>query len=219
MSKVNAQQLKQLIEAAIFVADEPVSRDRLQQTVLADFSISSKQLNKVIAELIADYAARGIQLHELASGLSFRSNAALSPWLSRLWQETAPRFSRALLETLALIAYRQPITRGEIEDVRGVAVSSNIVRTLTERDWVKVVGHKEVPGRPALYATTPGFLDYFGLSSISELPTEDVFKQLLTEQSVDVSIPDTSKQSSTPVNVQSEQSSADDTKPNQEQLH
>jgi segregation and condensation protein B len=181
MSKVNSQQLKQLIEAAIFVAEEPLSRERMQQTVLADFTVSTKQFNAIINELKADYAARGIQLHELASGFSFRSNASLSPWLSRLWQETAPRFSRALLETLALIAYRQPITRGEIEDVRGVAVSSNIVRTLTEREWIRVVGHKEVPGRPALYATTSQFLDYFGLKSLSELPTEDAFNQLLAD--------------------------------------
>lgn len=181
MAKINSQQLKQLVEAAIFVAEEPLSKDRMQKTVLSDFTVSTQQLNKVLVELQSDYAARGIQLHELASGYSFRSNDALSPFLSRLWQETAPRYSRALLETLALIAYRQPITRGEIEDVRGVAVSSNIVRTLTEREWIQVVGHKEVPGRPALYATTDRFLDYFGLKSLSELPTEAAFEALLDE--------------------------------------
>jgi segregation and condensation protein B len=153
----------------------------MQGTILSDFNVSTQQLNKILHELTEDYAARGIQLHQLASGYSFRSNDALSPFLSRLWQETAPRFSRALLETLALIAYRQPITRGEIEDVRGVAVSSNIIRTLTEREWVRVVGHKEVPGRPALYATTNRFLDYFGLKSLSDLPTEDAFDALLAE--------------------------------------
>lgn len=181
MAKINSQQLKQLVEAAIFVAEEPLSKERMQKTVLSDFTVSTQQLNKVLVELQSDYAARGIQLHELASGYSFRSNDALSPFLSRLWQETAPRYSRALLETLALIAYRQPITRGEIEDVRGVAVSSNIVRTLTEREWIQVVGHKEVPGRPALYATTDRFLDYFGLKSLSELPTEAAFEALLDE--------------------------------------
>ncbi|WP_100641856.1 SMC-Scp complex subunit ScpB [Alteromonas facilis] len=182
MTKINATQLKQLIEAAIFVAEEPLSKARIQSTVLADFTVSAQQLNKILEELKQDYAARGIQLHELASGFSFRSNDALSPFLSRLWQESAPRYSRALLETLALIAYRQPITRGEIEDVRGVAVSSNIIRTLTERDWVHVVGQKEVPGRPALYATTDRFLDYFGLKSLSELPTEDAFNALAEAQ-------------------------------------
>lgn len=210
MGKINSQQLKQLVEAAIFVADEPLSRDRMQQTILAEFSVSTKQLNLIITELTSDYAARGIQLHELASGFSFRSNDALSPWLSRIWQETAPRFSRALLETLALVAYRQPITRGEIEDVRGVAVSSNIVRTLTERGWVKVVGHKEVPGRPALYATTSNFLDYFGLSTLSELPTEDAFKQLLVEGTDQ---PQTNQPHS------SDEQTAEISKPNQEQLH
>lgn len=210
MGKINSQQLKQLVEAAIFVADEPLSRDRMQQTILAEFSVSKKQLNLIITELTSDYAARGIQLHELASGFSFRSNDALSPWLSRIWQETAPRFSRALLETLALVAYRQPITRGEIEDVRGVAVSSNIVRTLTERGWVKVVGHKEVPGRPALYATTSNFLDYFGLSTLSELPTEDAFKQLLVEGTDQ---PQTNQPHS------SDEQTAEISKPNQEQLH
>ena len=210
MGKINSQQLKQLVEAAIFVADEPLSRDRMQQTILAEFSVSTKQLNLIITELTSDYAARGIQLHELASGFSFRSNDALSPWLSRIWQETAPRFSRALLETLALVAYRQPITRGEIEDVRGVAVSSNIVRMLTERGWVKVVGHKEVPGRPALYATTSNFLDYFGLSTLSELPTEDAFKQLLVEGTDQ---PQTNQPHS------SDEQTAEISKPNQEQLH
>ena len=182
MAKINSEQLKQLIEAAIFVADEPLSIERMQHTILVEFSVSKKQINTVINDLKSDYAARGIQLRELASGFSFRSNDALSPWLSRIWQETAPRFSRALLETLALIAYRQPITRGEIEDVRGVAVSSNIMRTLVEREWVKLVGRKEVPGRPALYATTSKFLDYFGLTRLSDLPTEDAFNQLLLDQ-------------------------------------
>lgn len=182
MAKINATQLKQLVEAAIFVADEPLSKARMQTTILVDFSVSTQQLNKVLEELKQDYAARGIQLHELASGFAFRSLDSLSPFLSKLWQETAPRYSRALLETLALIAYRQPITRGEIEEVRGVAVSSNIIRTLTEREWVQVVGHKEVPGRPALYATTDRFLDYFGLKSLAELPTEAAFNALVEEQ-------------------------------------
>ena len=132
-----------------------------------------------------DYRPRGIQLVEVASGYRFQSLDSLSPWLSRLWQETSPRYSRAMLETLALIAYRQPITRGEIEQVRGVAVSSNIIKTLTEREWIKVVGHKEVPGRPALYATTKQFLDYFSLKSLSDLPNaEDFMASLDATQNV-----------------------------------
>lgn len=179
--KISHEQLKQLIEAAIFVSDQPISRDRLKSTVLLDFSVSSQALNKVINELMLDYAPRGIVLQETASGLRFVSQDSLSQWLGRLWQETAPKYSRALLETLALIAYRQPITRGEIEQVRGVTVSSHIMKTLQERDWVCTVGHKEVPGRPALYATTKVFLDYFGMQSLSELPDVDTFVAALED--------------------------------------
>lgn len=170
MARIADEQLKQLVEAAIFVADTPLSKDKLQSSVLEGLQVSNKKLDACLAELVLDYAPRGIQLVETASGYQFVSMDSLSPWLGKLWQEHAPRYSRALLETLSLIAYRQPITRGEIEDVRGVAVSSHIIKTLTEREWVKVVGHKEVPGRPALYATTKGFLDYFSLKSLSDLP-------------------------------------------------
>lgn len=170
MARIADEQLKQLVEAAIFVADTPLSKDKLQSSVLEGLQVSNNKLDACLAELVLDYAPRGIQLVETASGYLFVSMDSLSPWLGKLWQEHAPRYSRALLETLSLIAYRQPITRGEIEDVRGVAVSSHIIKTLTEREWVKVIGHKEVPGRPALYATTKGFLDYFSLKSLSELP-------------------------------------------------
>ena len=178
MKKIKTAQLKQLVEAAIFVADAPVSIQQLRDTVLSDFTVAEKTLKAVINELTLDYQPRGIQLVKVASGYRFQSVDALSPWLSKLWQETAPKYSRAMLETLALIAYRQPITRGDIEQVRGVAVSSSIMKTLKEREWVKVVGHKEVPGRPALYATTPTFLDYFSLSSLSELPNSDAFDEM-----------------------------------------
>lgn len=178
MKKINKVQLKQLIEAALFVADAPMTKLALRESVLAEFTVSERALNEVLKELVLDYQPRGIQLVEVASGYRFQSLDSLSPWLSRMWQENAPRYSRAMLETLALIAYRQPITRGEIEAVRGVAVSSNIIRTLTERDWIKVVGHKEVPGRPSLYATTRQFLDYFSLKSLADLPGSEVFEGL-----------------------------------------
>ena len=178
MKKINKVQLKQLVEAALFVADAPMTKLALRESVLAEFTVSERALNEVLKELVLDYQPRGIQLVEVASGYRFQSLDSLSPWLSRMWQENAPRYSRAMLETLALIAYRQPITRGEIEQVRGVAVSSNIIKTLTERDWIKVVGHKEVPGRPALYATTKGFLDYFSMSSLSDLPNADAFENM-----------------------------------------
>lgn len=177
MAKVKKAQLKQIIEATLFVADKPVTHELLQETVLAEFELSKKYLTQLLNEIEKDYADRGIHLVKVASGYRFQSDASLNPWVGRLWQEQVPRYSRALLETLSLIAYRQPITRGEIEQVRGVSVSSNIIKTLMERDWVKTVGHKEVPGRPALYATTNEFLDYFGLNSLAELPSVALFEE------------------------------------------
>lgn len=175
MAKISRVQLKQLVEAAIFVADQPLTQEQIQLTVLDGLTVSKTMLKETLTDLKLDYQARGIQLVEVASGYRFQSMDSLSPWLSKLWQEQAPRYSRAMLETLSLIAYRQPITRGEIEDVRGVSVSSQIMKTLSERGWVKVIGHKEVPGRPSLYATTKTFLDYFSLKSLSDLPSSDDF--------------------------------------------
>ena len=175
MANISRAQLKQLVEAAIFVADQPLSQEQIQLTVLNGLAVSRTMLKDTLAELKLEYQARGIQLVEVASGYRFQSMDSLSPWLSKLWQEQAPRYSRAMLETLSLIAYRQPITRGEIEDVRGVSVSSQIMKTLSERGWIKIIGHKEVPGRPSLYATTKTFLDYFSLKSLSELPSSDEF--------------------------------------------
>lgn len=175
MSKINDSQLKQLLEAAIFVSESPLSIDKMRTTILSEFDVSSRQLNKSLKELELDYAPRGVKLIKVASGYRFQSDTGLGQLLSKLWQETVPKYSRAMLETLALIAYRQPITRGEIEDVRGVVVSSNIIRALTERQWIKVVGHKEVPGKPALFATTPIFLDYFALKSLGDLPSAEDF--------------------------------------------
>ena len=180
MPKISKIQLKQLVEAAIFVADQALSQEQIQLSVLDGLAVSNTRLKETMAELKLDYQARGIQLVEVASGYRFQSMDSLSPWLSKLWQEQAPRYSRAMLEILSLIAYRQPITRGEIEDVRGVSVSSQIMKTLSERGWIKIIGHKEVPGRPSLYATTKTFLDYFSLKSLSDLPSSDEF--LLPEQ-------------------------------------
>lgn len=160
----------QIIEAAIFAYGKPLSIAYLKDTVLSDFNLSNRKIKNLLNELELLYENRGIELVHSASGYRFQTKSTFSPWISRLWQEKAPKYSRAMLETLALIAYRQPITRGEIEEVRGVVVSSQIMRTLQERGWVKVVGHKEVAGRPALFATTPSFLDYFGLQCLSDLP-------------------------------------------------
>ncbi|MBE0359001.1 MULTISPECIES: SMC-Scp complex subunit ScpB [Pseudoalteromonas] len=187
--RISDEQLVEIIEAAIFVADKPVSKRHLKDVVLMDLAVSMAQINNAIDTIQIHFQTRGIRLVEVGSGYRFQACNSLSPWLNNLWQERAPKYSRALLETLSLIAYRQPITRGEIEQVRGVTTGSNIIKTLLEREWVKVVGHKEVPGKPALYATTKQFLDYFsltGLENLPALPTEQQSKinQLLSDPSV-----------------------------------
>ncbi|WP_419148318.1 SMC-Scp complex subunit ScpB [Pseudoalteromonas 'SMAR'] len=187
--RVSDEQLEELIEAAIFVADKPLSKKRLKDTVLADISASAQRIDAALGRLMNHYQTRGVRLVEVGTGYRFQACPSLSPWLSKLWHEKAPKYSRATLETLALIAYRQPITRGEIEQVRGVTVSSNIIKSLTEREWIKVVGHKEVPGKPALYATTKQFLDYFSLTGLGELPNlpeqhNEKIDQLLNDPSV-----------------------------------
>lgn len=169
-TKIQDDQLVQLLEACLFASEKPLSQTELLETVLADFQLSKKRLQAAIKRLEQDYQGRGIGLVETASGWQFQTRPQWSPYLAKLWPERSPRYSRAVLETLALIAYRQPITRGEIEEVRGVSVSSQIMRTLLDRGWVKVVGHKEVPGRPGLYATTKEFLDYFGVKRLDQLP-------------------------------------------------
>ncbi|EWH12369.1 hypothetical protein DS2_01570 [Catenovulum agarivorans DS-2] len=168
--KNNDEQYLQIIEAAIFAYGKPMPLKVLADTVLSEFKLSQRKITTLIKTLSDRYQGHGIELVKVAAGYRFQTKSTLSPWISLLWQEKAPRYSRAMLETLALIAYRQPITRGEIEQVRGVAVSSNIIRALQERGWVKVIGHKEVAGRPALFATTPSFLDYFGLQCLEDLP-------------------------------------------------
>lgn len=170
MSIINENQLKQLIEASLFVLAKPMTIKGLKETVLSQLSVSRETVQAAIEQLQADYEGRGIQLVKVAGGYRFQTLTELSPLLQPLWQEKSPKYSRATLETIAVIAYRQPVTRGDIEKVRGVAVSSQIIKTLQDRHWIKTVGHKEVPGRPSLYATTTDFLSYFGLESIAALP-------------------------------------------------
>jgi len=164
-------ELKHILEAVLLAAGEPVSLSRMATLFDAKEAPSASDLSKALDELANDLQSRGIELKEVASGFRLKTRAELMPWISRLWEEKPQRYSRALLETLSLIAYRQPITRGEIEEVRGVSVSSNIIRTLQEREWIRVVGHRDVPGKPALFGTTRAFLDYFDLSSLDDLPT------------------------------------------------
>ncbi len=162
--------LVQIIEGALLAAGKPLTVPQLAEL----FEEHERPENTAIREALKEVAercdGRGFELQEVASGFRFQVRQSLSTWVARLWQERPQKYSRALLETLALIAYRQPITRGEIEEIRGVAVSSNIIKTLHEREWIRVVGHRDVPGRPAMYATTRQFLDYFNLKSLDQLP-------------------------------------------------
>ena len=163
--------LKQIVEAILLAAAKPMSLEQLLELFDEHEQPDASEMQDALIELSRDCEERGYELKRIASGYRFQVRQHLAPWVSRLWDEKPPRYTRALLETLALIAYRQPITRGEIEDIRGVSVSSNIIRTLLEREWVRVVGHREAPGRPAMFATTRQFLDYFNLENLDELPT------------------------------------------------
>jgi len=164
-------QLKNIVEAALLAAGKALNLDQLLTLFEEDQQPDKKDLRAVLTELSDDYTGRGIEIVEVASGWRIQIRSDYSRWVSRLWDEKPGRYSRALMETLALIAYRQPITRGEIEEIRGVSVSSHITKTLLEREWVRVVGQRDVPGRPSLYGTTRTFLDYFNLKSLDELPT------------------------------------------------
>ena len=155
----------------MLAAGGSLSLDQMLQLFEEESMPEKKALREVLAELADDYEGRGMQVTETGSGWRIQIRAEYADWVSRLWEEKPARYSRALMETLALIAYRQPITRGEIEDVRGVSVSSNIIKTLQEREWIRVVGHRDVPGKPALYATSKIFLDYFNLKSLNDLPS------------------------------------------------
>jgi segregation and condensation protein B len=172
--------LVQIIEGALLAAGRPVTVAQLADL----FEDYERPENTAIREALKEVAEhcedRGFELQEVASGFRYQVRQSLSPWVARLWHERPQKYSRALLETLALIAYRQPITRGEIEEIRGVAVSSNIIKTLHEREWIRVVGHRDVPGRPAMYATTRQFLDYFNLKSLDQLPALAEIRDLET---------------------------------------
>jgi len=164
------EKLKNIIEAALLAAGGPLSLDMMLTLFLDEEQPEKKELREVLDQLKQDYEGRGIEVIEVGSGWRIQVVEEVSLWISRLWTERAPRYSRALMETLALIAYRQPITRGDIEDIRGVSVSTNIIKTLLEREWVRVVGTRDVPGKPSLYGTTREFLDYFNLKTLDELP-------------------------------------------------
>jgi segregation and condensation protein B len=173
---------KMIVEGLLLAAGKPLDLDVIAAVFSEDERPEKGELREILAVIAEDCKDRGFELKEVASGFRFQVKQDLSEWIARLWEERPPRYSRALLETLALIAYRQPITRGDIEDIRGVSVSSTIVRTLLDREWVRIVGHKDVPGKPALFATTKQFLDYFNLNSIQELPPLSEIQELGKDQ-------------------------------------
>ena len=181
-SALASTQIAQVIEAALLAAEGPLTVDTLFRLFAVgelDEEEGRKQIRLALESLQAECAHRGVTLQKVASGYRYQTRQELSVWVSRLWEEKPPRYTRALLETLALIAYKQPVTRGDIEQVRGVSVSQNIMRTLLERDWIRVVGQREAPGRPSMYGTTKAFLDYFNLSKLDELPPLEEIKAKL----------------------------------------
>lgn len=170
--------VKMIVEGLLLAAGRPLSLDNIAQVFSEDERPDKNELKAVMEAITVECDDRGFELKEIASGYRFQVKQDLSEWVAKLWEERPPRYTRALLETLALIAYRQPITRGDIEEIRGVGVSSNIIRTLLDREWVRVVGHRDVPGRPAMFATTKQFLDYFNLKSLQQLPPLSEVKEL-----------------------------------------
>lgn len=168
---ISTEQLQSILEAAIMVAGRPLTVAHMQKLFDESEEPETATIKEALQAISERYTQSGIELKESASGYQFQAKTELSPWLSKLWEERPQKYSRALLETLALIAYRQPITRAEVEDIRGVTVSSHITKTLLEREWIRVIGYRDVPGKPALYGTTKGFLDHFNLKTLDELPT------------------------------------------------
>ena len=162
---------KMIVEAILFASDKALTVEQLYILLEHDLAVPKAQIREILQELQSEYANRGVQLADVGGAYRFQTKSEYSEWVQLLWEEKPQKYSRALLETLALIAYRQPITRGDIEEIRGVAVSSNIIKTLQERNWVRVVGHREVPGRPAIYATAKQFLGHFSVKALEDLPT------------------------------------------------
>lgn len=179
---------KQIVEALFMASEEPLTIDKLHKVFIASgHAIAIDELNSVVNHLVEEYSVSGFELKEVASGWRFQIKQELSQWINKLHEERPPKYSRSLLEVLALIAYRQPITRAEIEGIRGVGVGSNIIKTLLDHEWIRIIGHKEVPGKPALFATTKKFLDHFNLKSLNELPSLLEFTENMVVDSSDAS--------------------------------
>ncbi len=203
--------LKNILEAVLLAAERPMKVPQLETLFKEDEDKPTRdEIRQAINDLGEEYAERGFELKQVASGFRLQVKQDFAPWVGKLWEDKPARYTRALLETLSLITYRQPITRGEIEEVRGVSVSSNIIRTLLERDWIRVLGHKDVPGKPTLYGTTREFLDYFNLKTLDELPSlaeikdiDQIYPELALEEAAN-----TEQSESEPT----EEQSADDQK-------
>jgi segregation and condensation protein B len=206
---MNDQYVKNVIEAALLAAGRPLTMDELVSVFDERDGSNAEEVRAAIAALIADYETRGLELLEVASGYRIQIKAGVAEPVSRLWQERPAKYSRALLETLALVAYRQPITRGEIEQIRGVAVNPNIIKTLLERTWIRVVGHRDVPGKPELLGTTREFLDYFSLKKLDDLPTLAQLKEL-EDLRVQLSLPGADPQVEVPTDAEAEAPVASD---------
>jgi segregation and condensation protein B len=200
---MNDQYVKNVIEAALLAAGRPLTMDELVNVFDERDGSNAEEVRSAIAALIADYETRGLELLEVASGYRIQIKAGVAEPVSRLWQERPAKYSRALLETLALVAYRQPITRGEIEQIRGVAVNPNIIKTLLERSWIRVVGHRDVPGKPELLGTTREFLDYFSLKKLDDLPTLAQLKEL-EDLRVQLTLPGADPQVAVPTDAEAE---------------
>jgi segregation and condensation protein B len=167
---MDSRNLKNIVEAAMLAAGNPLTIDQLRALFGEQDPPEKQDIRGTLQELKEDYESRGIEIREVASGFRIQVRQEMSQWLGKLWEERPPRYSRALMETLAIIAYRQPVTRGDVEEIRGVSVTTNIIRTLLERNWIKVLGHRDVPGKPAMFGTTREFLDYFSLKKLDDLP-------------------------------------------------
>lgn len=215
---MNQEKIVRIIEASLLAAGSSLSKDKIMELFAEDEKIKPEQIKNALEQLQQEAEGRGIELVEVASGYRYQARQEYAEWIARLWEERPARYSRALLETLALIAYRQPTTRSDIEQVRGVSVSSSIIKTLLEREWIRVVGHRDVPGKPALYATTKGFLDYFNLKSLDELPSLSELKDLdnlnpeFKFDGDDAEIPSNNAESS-PIEDNSEDTTTEDPNP------
>jgi segregation and condensation protein B len=179
---IASEQLQRILEAAIMVAGRPMTIADMQKLFEEAEQPDPIAIRDALTLVQQQYQDRGIELREVASGFQFQAKIELSQWLCRLWEERPPRYSRAILETIALIAYRQPITRAEVEQIRGVSVSTHIVKTLQEREWIRVIGYRDVPGKPALYGTTKAFLDHLNLTSLEDLPPLSELKDLESQE-------------------------------------